>query len=215
MSLKNRKVIKEEIVSDFLDGLDLGKKKREHPIRWWFSKWFYYKPSWGWQEFSFWARKKWQVFRSGYSHYDAWDFKSQHAKWCVPRLKHLRDNHIGFPAMLDAPEETERIGVMDSHSIAPEEGNKESEDYHDKQNKKWENILDKMIWSFEHLDDLVEPIYPDDYDRRQKKTTYDDGCVAYESLDDRGADYGPITDHNKKVQEGLDLFAKHYQDLWD
>tara|TARA_Y100000593_G_scaffold42861_1_gene82056 strand:- start:26128 stop:26760 length:633 start_codon:yes stop_codon:yes gene_type:complete len=210
MALKDRKIIKEEIVEGFFG--DLNEEKRKHPIKWWFTKWFYYKPSWAWGEFTFWCRRTWQKLRSGYSHYDAWDFKSQHAKWCVPRLKHLRDNHVGYPVCME--DENDKGEWSDTQSVFPADS-EEGRDHFDKYGKRWETLLDKMIWSFEHLDDLVEPIYPDDYDKRQNKITYDDGCVAYEALDKRKPDYTPIEEHRKKVQEGLDLFAKYYENLWD
>lgn len=210
MTLKDRKIIKEEIVEGFFG--DLDREHREHPIKWWFTKWFYYKPCWAWEEFTFWCRRTWQRLTCGYSHYDAWDFKSQHAKWCIPRLKHLRDNHIGYPVCMES-EKCDGLG-SDVQSVFPAD-DQESKDYFDKQSKKWASILDKMIWSFEHLDDHVKPIYPDDYDHRNKKTTYDDGSVGYEGLDDRKPDYTPLEDHQKKVQEGLDLFARYYENLWD
>lgn len=199
--MSERKIVKEETVKGFFGDI------KPAP---WYELWFVLKPRWWWNDFSFWVKNKYQKLRYGYSHYDAWDFKSRHAEWCVPRLKHLRDNHIGYPVQM---EDEEYLG--DTQSVAPEKGNWESEKHFDECSKKWEDILNKMIWSFEHLDDHIEPIYPDDYDKRQKKFTYEDGSVAYEALDDRKPDYTPIEEHEKRVQEGLDLFAKYYQNLWD
>lgn len=81
--------------------------------------------------------------------------------------------------------------------------------------EEWQEILDKMIWSFEHHDDFVEPIYSDDYDHRYEVTKVDGGC-SYKSMNETGTiDWTPVQEHNNKVQEGLELFAKYYVSLWD
>lgn len=61
--------------------------------------------------------------------------------------------------------------------------------------KEWNSILDKMIWSFE------QKINNDDWeDQFFKNGSYDsEGHKAY----------------SNKIQEGIDLFAKHYNSLWD
>jgi len=71
------------------------------------------------------------------------------------------------------------------------------------------------LWSFEHWEDFVDPIKPKDYDPRHKKTTYSDGSVGWEGLDDRKWDWTPCEKHSERIQEGLDLFGKYYLNLWD
>ena len=52
--------------------------------------------------------------------------------------------------------------------------------------KEWNGILDKMIWSFKQvMDDDILSFSPEEY-----------------------------REYNKKVQEGLELFGKYYQNLW-
>lgn len=55
----------------------------------------------------------------------------------------------------------------------------------------WDRVMDKMIWSFQEIanDDFFEK-YPE----------YD--LVIYRA-------------HYAKIQEGLKLFAEHFQSLWD
>lgn len=78
----------------------------------------------------------------------------------------------------------------------------------------WQEILEKMIWSFEHHDDSVEPIYSDDFDHRYKKEVSDE-YVTLIPLNETGTvDWTPVREHEKRVQEGLDLFAKYYWNLW-
>ena len=129
-------------------------------------------------------RKIHQKLTYGFPLYEAWDFKSAHADWCVPRLKHLRQNLNGHPTDLSSIEE-------------------------------WGLILDKMIWSFEHHDDHIKPIYSDDFDHRLE-VTEQNGMRIYTPMNETGTiDWTPVHKHRGKVDEGLSLFAKHYQSLWD
>lgn len=78
----------------------------------------------------------------------------------------------------------------------------------------WQEILEKMIWSFEHHDDHVYPIYSNDYDKRYR-VIENDKYITCESMNKTGTvDWSPVIDHQNKVQEGLDLFAKYYWNLW-
>lgn len=80
----------------------------------------------------------------------------------------------------------------------------------------WRDILSRMIWSFEHVDDLIEPIYSDDYDHRFTMEEMPNGNISYEPMNKTGTvDYGPVYEHNQKVQDGLELFARYYRKLWN
>jgi hypothetical protein len=60
--------------------------------------------------------------------------------------------------------------------------------------EQWNSILDKMIWSFDQIaNDWEEKFY-----------------VTNDQVDYQG-----YTTFKNQIQEGLDLFAKHYNDLWD
>lgn len=154
--------------------------------------WFDLKPHWWWNDFTYWLRKKKQKWTTGFPHCESYDFFSWHAKIVVPRLKMLKDNLNGCPASFG-----------DEYSDV------------DKGCEAWKEIIEKMIWSFENIDKEPMPIKPENYDSRQKVTEYSDGSVSYDPLDKRKWDWTPCEEHQKKVQEGLDLFAKHYQNLWD
>lgn len=54
---------------------------------------------------------------------------------------------------------------------------------------RWEATMDKMIWSFEQI--------------------IDDNMSAPEGY------AGSDQDYHRAIQEGLDLFAKYYRNLWD
>ena len=128
---ESRKVISEEIIPKMFGDIDLSPPG-------WFELWFKLKPRWCFQSIYYWFRKKKQILTTGFPHEQSIEFSSELAKWALPRLKHLRDNTQGYP----------------SHLI---EG--ENPDY-DNGIKKWRDILDKIIWSFENLDNEPMPTPP-------------------------------------------------------
>ena len=154
-------------------------------INFW-EKWFYYKPKWMWMEFRWWLRCKIEKLRFGFPEFHASDFFSVHAKWVLPRLKKLNEIKKTFPSNINDI----------------------------KDNEEWTKIIDKIIWSFEHLHDEPDVIYPDDYNRSVLVKEYEDGSREYINQDERKPDFSAIHEHRKKVQEGIDLFAKYYTDLW-
>lgn len=92
--------------------------------------------------------------------------------------------------------------------------------------RKWEETLDKMIWSFQQL---VDDNYSDKYHHGQMKLTWKPieipdpvtGTVkkAYEMVDENPDehwyDYVGHHLHEDRIQEGLELFGKYYRSLWD
>lgn len=61
----------------------------------------------------------------------------------------------------------------------------------------WLKTIDKMIWSFEAIEEGNYHIYKD-YDKTNLNATHERLRVR-----------------QKRIQEGLDLFAKYFQGLWD
>jgi len=59
--------------------------------------------------------------------------------------------------------------------------------------KKWNTIVDEMIWSFEQVldDESDEQFWTD------------------------GIDWDGLRAHNKRIDKGLALFGKYYRNLWD
>jgi hypothetical protein len=79
----------------------------------------------------------------------------------------------------------------------------------------WNEALVSMIWSFENHDNEPHPIYSNDYDHRYERIDHE-GMSTFKPLNTTGTvDWSPIENHRKKVQEGLELFAKYYLHLWD
>ena len=82
--------------------------------------------------------------------------------------------------------------------------------------KKWFDILDKIVYAFENkepdsegfdfeLDRTFEKIEGTKLNRMNINCSDDDAWDRYIEA---------LKEHRAKVQEGVDLFAKHFKDLW-
>ena len=123
--------------------------------------------------------------------YDTWSMDHTLGLIIVPMLKQLKETKHGSPFVDDAdvPEEL-------SSTSAPA---KENEwDLDDNHHKRWEWVMDEMIWAFEQIvDDDHESQF---FDHSVKPYLYDkDGHVK----------------HSERIQRGTILFGKYYQGLWD
>lgn len=94
--------------------------------------------------------------------------------------------------------------------------------------KRWEETLDKMIWSFEQIayDNWEEQYY---HGENIKWDTVEDDPMmnpltnklepTYRLVDanpeDHWTDFEGLKAHKAKIQEGLELFGKYYSNLWD
>lgn len=82
--------------------------------------------------------------------------------------------------------------------------------------EEWMEILDKIIWAFENINDPPGPVYSDDYDHGYEMKELDKGGLLFSPMNKDGVvDYTPVEEHRKKVEEGLFLFASRYSNLWD
>ena len=194
--IRKTRVVEEKIIKRMFDDFDDRKPS-------WLKLWFRLKPCWWFHDITYWLRKKRQKWTTGFPHEESWDFKSALANWALPRLKHMKDNLHGYPSCLIPEEKWEEISAGKDHATNYPLGMKE-----------WNKILDKIIWSFENHDNEPSPTEPENYDSRCNMIKYDDGSTEYEHLDDRPWDWTECEAHDKKIQEGLDLFAKYYKDLW-
>ena len=94
--------------------------------------------------------------------------------------------------------------------------------------KKWDEILDKMIWSFQQLmvDDYNNKYHhgTSEYDWVESDRTFANPITGkieptYKMVDKNPGDHFFDADglflHEERIQEGLELFGKYYRSLWD
>ena len=177
------------------------------PLKW--NEKIYLLPKFWARDFSYWSKCKYQKIRYGFAHEESWDFYSHCATWSLPRLKQLRNNLNGHPAFL--LQEADELNSTRQEYFPFIKDVSVNKDAH----KKWEEILDKIIWSMENHDKEPDPIYPPNYSHKQMITNLSDAGTTYKNLDNRPIDFTPQYNHYKRTQEGFDLFGKHFRDLWD
>lgn len=156
--------------------------------------------------------------------FDTWSLDHTLAHIIYPALLQLKANKHGVPSEL-----VDDVGGEDWHS-------QDSFDfYKDTHNesfaeacKRWDEILDKMIWSFEQLMkdnysdlyhhgkseyDFVESdkLYPNPISGVMEKTYQ----MVDKNPDDHWYDLEGERLHEARMQEGFELFGKYYRSLWD
>ena len=111
-----------------------------------------------------------RIFR-GYGDDELWSLDDTFTTFILPRLKAFRRmNRAGVPGCIAHNDKSE--GLKDSV-------------------KKWDEILDKMIWAFEHSKNYYDPADGHIPDKKEREEL------------------------GRKFEEGMRLFAEYYANLWD
>ena len=155
--------------------------------------------------------------------WDTWNADGTLAMIIYPMLVQLRDSKHGVPSELVQDVGGEDYVDQESFDFY-KETHKEAWEV---ASERWDEILDKMIWSFQQL-------VCGDYDSK-----YHHGESDYEFVESDKTYPNPVTGkiektfqminknpdcwydieghklHNDRIQEGLDLFGKYFRNLWD
>lgn len=155
--------------------------------------------------------------------YDTWNLDHTLALIILPALIQLKETKKGVP------HDFAEVGGEEYNSQESFDFYKEDVDQLFNQKiKEWDEVLDKMIWSFQQ-------IALEDYDDQ-----YHHGKAEYDWVKSNKKFPNPISGkmeatfqmvdknpgahwydhvghqlHEDRIQEGLDLFAKYYRNLWD
>ena len=116
-------------------------------------------------------------FKYGFNPRECWSLDLSIAEYVLPRLKYLKKVKHGTPCDMFPKN---YLGSNLSNT-----DNKKCEKIEAAAEKKWDEIMDKMILSF-------ELIVKDEWDTIEEYKV-----------------------QQKKIEEGLNLFAKHFRSLWD
>jgi hypothetical protein len=123
--------------------------------------------------------------------YDTWSMDYTLAHIVLPMLKILKETKHGAPISMKGFEDRSNHQWPQLCFDFYEEGDDEA----DKAGfAEWDEIMDKMIWSFEQMLD-------EDADNK---------FFENDTYDKKGHE-----EYAARVQEGFELFGKHYQSLWD
>ena len=155
--------------------------------------------------------------------YDTWNMAETLAHIIYPMLIKLREEKHGYPS------DFVEIGGEDYVDQKSFDFYSESaKDFSGTGEQRWNDILDKMIWSFGQLiDDSWEQQYHHgkaEYDWVESSHMYPNPVTGVMEPTFQMVDKNPTEHwydfvghklHNDRIQEGLDLFGKYYRNLWD
>ena len=156
--------------------------------------------------------------------FDTWSLDHTLAMIIYPALIQLKENKHGIPSDI-----VNDVGGEDWTDQQSFDFYKESHDEAwEIACKRWDDILDKMIWSFRELiiDDINDKYFHGkaEYDWVKSDKTFPNPITGkvestYQMVDknpeDHWYDHVGHQLHEERIQEGLDLFGKYYRSLWD
>lgn len=152
--------------------------------------------------------------------YDTWSMDHTLGRIALPMLKQLQATKHGAPMVddEDVPEELKSTS-------APTK--KDQYDVDDNHFKRWDYVMNEMIFAFEHrLDDswqdefrsgnidlVWKPVDKDGNEVPKKEAKYFE--MGHGPKDTYKCDYDGIRKVEERIQNGFRLFGKYYQGLWD
>lgn len=148
--------------------------------------------------------------------WDTWSMDHTLSPIILPMLRQLRDTKHGAPHVddKDVPK------YLRSTMAQPKEYEWDTDELYF---KRWDWVLDEMIWAFEHV---VNPNWEDEFctgkiSHRTVACEWDENGKAtiyrWEEQPDHTYKYDlkGAQQVQKRIQNGLSLFGKYYQALWD
>ena len=144
--------------------------------------------------------------------WDAWSLEHTLSPIILPILKELKRIKHGAPFIEDADVPPKLRANRDARYkgryLAPDL-HKISDDVDKKFFKRFDYILNEMIWTFEQLsmDDHEGQFYDHTESRKEKDLN--------KSIRKLKVDRVGLRKHNERIDNGLRLFGKYYRTLWD
>lgn len=142
--------------------------------------------------------------------YDTWNMDGTLAKIILPMLKQLHATKHGSPLVddEDVPEE------LKSTSAPPKENEWDIDGNHF---KRWDYVMEEMIWAFEQKNtDWQEQYCSGKHDiswEKDEKTGMSE--MKRGPMDTYKCDYEAMKVHQARISNGMRLFGKYYEGLWD
>ena len=156
--------------------------------------------------------------------FDTWGLDHTLATIILPALIQLKNTNHGVPSGF-----TDRVGGDFDNNLVFDFIKEDDTEVFDQLCDSWDEVLDKMIWSFLQLS--IEDDYDNKYHHGKIETDWVESDYTYtdpitgkiektyqmvdKNPDGHWYDHIGIQEHEKRIQEGLELFGKHFRDLWD
>lgn len=155
--------------------------------------------------------------------YDSWNVDSTIAIIALPLLKQFRDNKQAFSSvdLEDLPPHLQRTTTEEYDDQMTFDFYRIPDVYAaDIMEEQWKWVLDEIIWAFEQLQpdcNWQEQYWITHPKMDMKKYPEDEGLtvipVRWEIKGE--CDTKGMMDHQSRITNGLKLFGKYYQGLWD
>lgn len=147
-------------------------------------------------------------------HYDIWSMDHTLSYIILPMLKELKKNQYGTP-FVDNEDVPDELKMSEQDLIEYNNSGKVDDLYV----KRWEYVLDEMIFSFETLtgnnQDWESQFVTGDYDFKFEKNTDDKLYTLVHGPNHTATvDWEGRKKYAKRIQNGFILFGKYYQSLW-
>lgn len=155
--------------------------------------------------------------------FDTWSLDHTLALILLPALLQLKEKKHGIPGEFvnDIADEYHNQRTFDFLQD-------DKDEVFNKGAQKWDDILDKIIWSFQQLaiDDYETKYHHGEMNVGWKESEYTVPNIntgvpekTYEMIDKNPDEhwYDAVGHrvHEERIQEGLELFGKYYRSLWD
>jgi hypothetical protein len=157
--------------------------------------------------------------------FDTWSLDHTLASIILPALIQLKHTKHGVPSGF-----TDRIGGDFDNNLVFDFIKEDDTEIFNQLCDSWDEVLDKMIWSFLQLS--IEDDYDSQYHHGKMEIAWEklpnelhpDPVTGvneplYQMVDknpgEHWYDHIGSQEHEKRIQEGLELFGKHFRDLWD
>jgi len=142
--------------------------------------------------------------------WDTWSMDHTLAEIILPMLKQLRAESHGSPFVdeEDVPAEMRSGKKKSKKMVDPSiQALESSED--DMIHKRWQYVLDEMIWAFEQkvTDDAESKFF--DHSKSKGKLPWHEDYVGPK------VDWDGLNAHNERKRNAFRLFGKYYENLWD
>jgi hypothetical protein len=134
---------------------------------------------------------------------DVWDMDNQLSMIILPMLLLLKEESTA-----GMPPNFVYVGGEEYLDQASFDFYSDTTDWAWQENSKnWHKVLDKMIWSFQQL------AYTEYYVLYNREEAHD-STIKRSAKVEKWYDLAGHNEHERRIQEGLDLFARHYRYLW-
>lgn len=137
--------------------------------------------------------------------YDTWNMDHTLALIIVPMLKQLKETKQGAPNV-DCVDVPQILQPKQLEVVRYRENGETDENFF----KRWDYVMDEMIWAFEQIvdDDNDDQFY--DHSKVDENESDINKRVKQLKVDREG-----LETHHKRIENGLRLFGKYYRSLWD